>query len=74
MSIPDPFSPHMLIIAQRSDIRYWAPFPSLQNSISNHITYLDTTGRPAITLKYQNLVDRHSGMIYVRLHSSGLLF
>lgn len=35
------------------------------NRISTHITYLDTTGRPAITLKYKQLTDRHDGMIYV---------
>lgn len=36
------------------------------NTISNHITYLDTKGRPAITLKYQQLTDKHQGVIYVR--------
>ena len=35
------------------------------NNVSNHITYLDTTGRPVITLKYAQLTDRHSGVIYV---------
>lgn len=35
------------------------------NSISTHITYLDTKGRPAITLKYEQLTDRHTGVIYV---------
>ena len=35
------------------------------NSVSTHITCLDTTGRPAITLKYEQLTDRHTGVIYV---------
>lgn len=35
------------------------------NSLSTHISYLDTTGRPAITLKYEQLTDRHTGVIYV---------
>ncbi len=35
------------------------------NSISNHITYLDTMGRPTIKLQYKQLTDRHVGTIYV---------
>ena len=35
------------------------------NSLSTHITYLDTKGRPAITLQYEQLTDRHTGVIYV---------
>ncbi|KAI0347194.1 oligosaccharyl transferase alpha subunit [Trametopsis cervina] len=48
-----------------SDVEFHPPFPATVNSISNHITYLDTTGRPAITLKYSQLTDRHVGVIYI---------
>ncbi|KAG8830547.1 dolichyl-diphosphooligosaccharide--protein glycosyltransferase subunit 1 [Serendipita sp. 399] len=29
-----------------------------------HVTYLDTIGRPAVTLKASKLTDRHTGLIY----------
>ncbi|KAI0368147.1 oligosaccharyl transferase alpha subunit [Pilatotrama ljubarskyi] len=48
-----------------TDIDYFAPYPALSEYISKHITYLDTIGRPKITLKYKDLTDRHSGTIYV---------
>ena len=48
-----------------SDIDYFAPYPALSESISTHITYLDTIGRPKLTLKYQQLTDKHGGLIYV---------
>src|ERR1700722_1476514 len=30
-----------------------------------HTTYLDTTGRPTILFKYEQLTERHASMIYV---------
>ncbi|KAI0650316.1 oligosaccharyl transferase alpha subunit [Trametes meyenii] len=48
-----------------TDIDYFAPFPALKETITKHITYLDTIGRPKITLKYKELTDKHSGTIYV---------
>ncbi|KAI9001442.1 oligosaccharyl transferase alpha subunit [Trametes punicea] len=48
-----------------TDIDYFAPYPALSESISTHITYLDTIGRPKITLKYRDLTDKHSGTVYV---------
>ncbi|KAI0701804.1 oligosaccharyl transferase alpha subunit [Cytidiella melzeri] len=53
-----------------SDVKFYPPFPASVNSISNHISYLDTTGRPAITLKYEQLTDRHVGVIYVEYRVS----
>ena len=44
------------------------------NSISNHLTNLDTTGRPAITLKYRQLTYRHVGVIYVSRNWHALFF
>lgn len=41
------------------------PYPALSETISTHITYLDTVGRPKITLKYAQLTDKHGGNIYV---------
>lgn len=32
---------------------------------SRHVTYLDTTGRPAILLKKKNVSDKHTGTVYV---------
>lgn len=49
-----------------SDVEVFPPFPATESSISTHITYLDTTGRPAITFKYDELTDRHNQIIYVR--------
>ncbi|KAI0774154.1 oligosaccharyl transferase alpha subunit [Fomes fomentarius] len=48
-----------------TDIDFYAPYPALKESISKHITYLDTIGRPKITLKYAQLTDKHGGNIYV---------
>ena len=33
--------------------------------MSTHITYLDTKGRPSVTFEYENLTDKHTGVIYV---------
>lgn len=51
-----------------SDIEYFTPYPALSERISNHITYLDTIGRPKITLRYKELTDKHTGNIYVSIH------
>jgi hypothetical protein len=55
-----------LYIYLSSDVEVFPPFPATESSISTHITYLDTTGRPAITFKYAELTDRHNQIIYVR--------
>ncbi|KAF5393614.1 hypothetical protein D9757_000029 [Collybiopsis confluens] len=47
------------------DVDYVAPFPSVSNEVSTHVTYLDTIGRPLITFKYKNLTNRHTKPIYV---------
>jgi len=49
-----------------SDIDVAAPFPALSSTISTHVSYLDTTGRPAVSLTYKDLTDKHTAMIYVR--------
>jgi oligosaccharyltransferase complex subunit alpha (ribophorin I) len=48
-----------------TDVEVFPPFPALASSISTHVTYLDTTGRPAITFEYKQLTDRHNQIIYV---------
>ncbi|EIW76106.1 oligosaccharyltransferase alpha subunit [Coniophora puteana RWD-64-598 SS2] len=48
-----------------TDVQFISPFPSLSEEISTHVTYLDTTGRPAVSLDYKDLTDKHTGMIYV---------
>jgi oligosaccharyltransferase complex subunit alpha (ribophorin I) len=51
-----------------SDIEVFPPFASITEQRSTHITYLDTIGRPAVTLTFQNLTDKHNGLIYVSVH------
>ncbi|KAI0080902.1 oligosaccharyl transferase alpha subunit [Panus rudis PR-1116 ss-1] len=47
------------------DFDFYPPFPASVNELSSHITYLDTIGRPTITLHYNQLTDKHAGVIYV---------
>lgn len=57
----------------RRDVDFLPPFPATVAEYSTHITYLDTTGRPAITLRYKDLTNKHVGVIYVsRLLAGGL--
>jgi oligosaccharyltransferase complex subunit alpha (ribophorin I) len=44
------------------------PFPPLAVTRGMHITYLDTIGRPQVVLHAKQVTERHTGMIYVRLH------
>jgi len=48
-----------------TDVEIYPPFPPKTMERSTHITYLDTFGRPKITLTANQLTDRHSGAIYV---------
>ncbi|KII95215.1 hypothetical protein PLICRDRAFT_206669 [Plicaturopsis crispa FD-325 SS-3] len=48
-----------------TDVEVFPPFPAVKNTISTHITYLDTIGRPALTFEYKQLTDKHTGIIYV---------
>jgi len=48
-----------------TDVEFFPPFPAKNNTISTHVTYLDTIGRPAVTLHYERLTDKHSGIIYI---------
>ncbi|KAF8559115.1 Ribophorin I [Imleria badia] len=48
-----------------TDIDVVTPFPALSSTISTHVSYLDTTGRPAVSLTYKDLTDKHTAMIYV---------
>jgi len=47
------------------DLEVYPPFKPKTLERSIHTTYLDTSGRPAITLKYSDLTDRHNGVIYI---------
>jgi len=47
------------------DIEVFPPFTPITQRRSTHITYLDTIGRPAVALTFQNLTDKHNGLIYV---------
>jgi len=48
-----------------TDIEVFAPFSPVADSVATHTTYLDTTGRPVVLLHYENLTDKHMGIIYV---------
>jgi len=48
-----------------TDVDVVTPFPALSSTISTHISYLDTTGRPAVSLMYKDLTDKHAAMVYV---------
>ncbi|KAI0307101.1 oligosaccharyl transferase alpha subunit [Multifurca ochricompacta] len=48
-----------------TDIGVFPPFDPTTEQRSTHITYLDTIGRPAVTLSFKNLTDKHDGLIYV---------
>jgi hypothetical protein len=49
----------------RSDVEVFTPFPVDSISRSTHKTYLDTTGRPAITLKKARCTENHAQTVYV---------
>jgi len=48
-----------------TDIDVFPPFAPITQQRSTHITYLDSIGRPAVTLSFENLTDKHAGLIYV---------
>jgi oligosaccharyltransferase complex subunit alpha (ribophorin I) len=49
-----------------TDVEYFPSYPAVSQLLSTHTTYLDTTGRPKITLEYSRLTDRHAfGTVYV---------
>lgn len=48
-----------------SDIKVFPPFAPITQQRSTHITYLDSIGRPAVTLSFVDLTDKHDGLIYV---------
>ncbi len=50
-----------------SDIEVFPPFSPLAEQRSTHITYLDSIGRPSVALTFENLTDKHDGLIYVSL-------
>ncbi|PFH52717.1 hypothetical protein AMATHDRAFT_139280 [Amanita thiersii Skay4041] len=48
-----------------TDIEVSVPYPAVENTISTHTTYLDSTGRPKFTFIYKNLTTKHIANIYV---------
>jgi oligosaccharyltransferase complex subunit alpha (ribophorin I) len=46
-------------------IDVFPPFAPITQERSTHITYLDSIGRPAVTLSFENLTDKHDGLVYV---------
>ncbi|GJJ07075.1 hypothetical protein Clacol_001274 [Clathrus columnatus] len=48
-----------------TDITVGTPFEMDFKDTINHITYLDTTGRPALVLFKEGITDYHTGSIYV---------
>jgi oligosaccharyltransferase complex subunit alpha (ribophorin I) len=48
-----------------SNVEVFAPFPVDSISHSVHKTYLDTTGRPEITIKKSGCTEKHAQPIYI---------
>jgi len=48
-----------------TDVQFVAPFPAISNSTGNHVTYLDTTGRPVLSFQYKDLTVKHAETILV---------
>jgi len=48
-----------------SNVEVFTPFPVDSISHSIHKTYLDTTGRPEITIKKQACTEKHAQTIYI---------
>ncbi|KAL4241932.1 Dolichyl-diphosphooligosaccharide--protein glycosyltransferase subunit 1 [Abortiporus biennis] len=48
-----------------TDVEFYPPFPAKKYELGTHVTYLDTTGRPSITLQYNDLTEKHAGTIFV---------
>ena len=42
-----------------TNIKFVAPFEVEQGAQENHKTYLDTTGRPVIVIRKNNVVENH---------------
>jgi len=56
----------MIILPEgATDVKLATPFPAISSSMWTHTTYLDTTGRPAITLHFKDLTERHAQPIFV---------
>ncbi|WVQ75945.1 hypothetical protein IAR50_005580 [Cryptococcus sp. DSM 104548] len=51
-----------------TDIEIYTPFPVDSISHSIHKTYLDTTGRPQITIKKARCTEQHAKDVYVTYH------
>ncbi|KAJ7771353.1 Ribophorin I [Mycena maculata] len=48
-----------------TNVEFATPFPAVSSSMSTHITYLDTVGRPAIILHFKDLTEKHALPIFV---------
>lgn len=48
-----------------SDVSYVTPFPAVSAELGTHVTFLDSVGRPSITLRYRDLTVKHAQDIYV---------
>ncbi|KAG6821283.1 hypothetical protein H0H93_002393 [Arthromyces matolae] len=47
-----------------TDVTFTTPFSAISNSLTNHVTYLDSIGRPKLTFEYKNLTIIHAQNIY----------
>ena len=48
-----------VVVHDCRNIRVKTPFPIVRDADNLHFTYLDTVGRPVITMKKNNLVEQH---------------
>ncbi|KAN0097621.1 Ribophorin I [Tylopilus felleus] len=64
-SVVDEAEVKIILPEGATDVDVVTPFPALSSTISTHVSFLDTTGRPAVSLTYKDLTDKHTAMIYV---------
>jgi len=48
-----------------TDVQFVTPFAAVFNSTGDHVTYLDTTGRPVLKFQFKDLTVKHAETILV---------
>jgi oligosaccharyltransferase complex subunit alpha (ribophorin I) len=66
--IVDEVTTKIILPEGSQDIQLTAPYPVEHLPNSLHFTYLDTKGRPVITLRKKNLIENHIQDFQVSKH------
>ncbi|KAH7887746.1 Ribophorin I [Phlebopus sp. FC_14] len=64
-SVVDEAEIRIILPEGATEVESISPFATRSTAVSTHIAYLDTVGRPTISFAYDDLTDKHAGMIYV---------